>query len=253
MATNTGIEWTDKTWNPVVGCDKVSPGCDRCYAETMANRFGAPAYPNGFQVTLKPHKMDDPIKWKTPCRVFVNSMSDLFHAKIPDSYIAEVFDVMACCPQHQFQVLTKRPRMMRDWCQANVPEPLPNVWLGVSVEDFARLNRLPYLAATPAAVRFVSFEPLIGLIPERAATPELKGIDWIIIGGESGTGARPMTEGMALELIRAGRNAGCAVFVKQMGEVWKRVKRAKGSKGGDWSEWPESLRVREYPRELEVE
>jgi protein gp37 len=215
----TSIEWTDQTWNPVTGCDKVSPGCDHCYAEGIAHRFaGTPQFPNGFGVTLRPERLDEPLHWRKPRRVFVNSMSDLFHADIPDEFIARVFATMARAPQHTFQILTKRPGRMRSLLaddpqkllEATADEatadaiygahwPLPNVWLGVSAEDQKWANvRIPVLLDTPAAVRFVSAEPLLGPIdmrmwleddPTRFVVPPL---DWVIVGGESGPGARPV-------------------------------------------------------------
>lgn len=248
---NTKIQWTDRTWNPVSGCSKVSPGCDNCYAEKVALRFGAPAYPNGFGITFRPHKIDEPKRWREPSMVFVNSMSDLFHAEIPDDYIAQIFATMRDCPQHTFQVLTKRPRRMLSWCAENYPNPLPNVWLGTSVEDVDRLFRVKYLKQTPAATRFISFEPLIERIPQDLAAEHIDGIDWIIIGGESQVGARPMEVRWVYELINAADRA--SVFVKQMGEVWARNNGAKDKKGGDSAEWPKALRWREFPEPVPVE
>ncbi|BBZ65791.1 hypothetical protein MINS_12200 [Mycolicibacterium insubricum] len=178
MSDKTAIEWTDATWNPVTGCTKVSPGCDHCYAETIAERFrGGPAYPNGFDITLRPHKLDQPLRWKRPRRIFVNSMSDLFHDSVPDEYIAQVFAVMALAPRHTFQLLTKRHARMRslvgrglldlvDQTGAKVELwPLPNVWLGVSTENQQWADiRIPALLDTPAAVRWISAEPLLGPI-----------------------------------------------------------------------------------------
>jgi protein gp37 len=223
----TSIEWTDTTWNPVRGCTKISPGCKHCYAETFAERWrGIPGHPyeQGFDLRLVPEKLGEPLKWRKPLRVFVNSMSDLFHDDVPFEYVAAVFGVMAACPQHAFQVLTKRPGRMREffvWIEQQLPSrhtrgaargvcwyawergieaaspsrndgtvwPLPNVWLGVSVEDRKYgLPRIDELRATPAAVRFLSVEPLL----EDLGHLDLAGIDWVIVGGESGHGARPM-------------------------------------------------------------
>ena len=185
MTDKTKIEWTDATWNPVTGCTKVSAGCDHCYAETIANRFaGTKAYPSGFDVTLWPDRLDQPLRWQRPRRIFVNSMSDLFHDEVPDEFIGRVFAVMALAPQHTFQVLTKRPGRMRSllrsglfqrWVEeyassmagriVNHPWPLPNVWLGVSVENQKWADvRIPQLLGTPAAVRFLSCEPLLASV-----------------------------------------------------------------------------------------
>ena len=226
MGDKTGIEWTDATWNPVTGCTKVSPGCDHCYAEAIAERFRGKQghyYEGGFDIQLRPKMLGLPLsrKWEAPRRIFVNSMSDLFHALVPDDYIARVFAVMALAPQHTFQVLTKRHGRMRslltssdfhtavaEQMLAMTPEealsdvgdvlPLPNVWLGVSVEDQQRAElRIPALWETPAAVRWISAEPLLGgmelLSNGLLARDEFdRGIDWVVVGGESGHGARPM-------------------------------------------------------------
>lgn len=272
MGDTTSIEWTDATWNPTTGCTKVSPGCDNCYAETLAERFrGTPGhyYEHGFDVALRPDKLDVPLRWKRPRRIFTNSMSDLFHADIPDDYIARVFAVMACAPRHTFQVLTKRHARMRSlltsgrfaerveghvrdmlpWSMAPLPpddhaaawehlagrtystDPmpaLPGVWLGVSVEDQRWADvRVPALLATPAAVRFLSCEPLLGPVSFRWATwaslhdaghlDGLLGIDWVIAGGESGRGARPMHPGWARTLRDQCQTAGVAYLFKQWG------------------------------------
>ncbi|SLG33563.1 bacteriophage protein gp37 [Mycobacteroides abscessus subsp. abscessus] len=233
MGATTKIEWTDSTWSPVTGCDKVSPGCDNCY-------------PNGFGVTLRPERLGEPLRWRKPRRVFVNSMSDLFHKDVPDEFIAKVFGVMARAPQHTFQILTKRPGRMRsllgdrvDGAQPlleaateeetataiyDAPWPLPNVWLGVSAEDqkWAEV-RIPVLLDTPAAVRFVSAEPLLGpidltrrglLAPDECE----RRLDWVIVGGESGRGARPMHPEWARSLRDQCTAAGVPFFFKQWGE-----------------------------------
>lgn len=255
MADRTAIEWTDATWNPVTGCTKVSPGCDHCYAETIAHRFaGTKAYPDGFDVTLRPERLDQPLRWQRPRLVFVNSMSDLFHKDIPDEYIAKVFAVMALAPQHTFQVLTKRHGRMRSllssglfqrWVEeeassragriVNARWPLPNVWLGVSVEDQQRADlRIPALLDTPAAVRFLSCEPLLGPVDLRQAlakyrpgdehpwdNDELKARDilhWVIAGGESGPAARPMHPDWARSLRDQSQTADIAFHFKQWGE-----------------------------------
>jgi protein gp37 len=256
MADASKIEWTDATWNPVTGCAKVSPGCDHCYAETFANRWrGIPGhhFENGFDVQLRPERLDQPLRWKRPRRVFVNSMSDLFHKDVPDSFIAEAFSVMARAQQHTFQLLTKRHARMKallsrpsfrdNLAHWGAPWPLPNVWLGVSAEDQHWANlRIPGLLHTPAAIRFVSAEPLLGPV-------DLTGmcaIDWLIIGGESGPGARPMDLEWARSLVWQCQAGELPVHVKQLGSVLGRQLGA-GPKGGDWDRWPEDLRVREFP------
>jgi protein gp37 len=182
---NTKIEWTENTWNPVAGCDKISPGCDNCYAMEIAERFrGRPAFPNGFHLTLHPERLDQPMRWKKPRRIFVCSMADLFHKEVPHEFIGQVFDVMERAHWHQFQVLTKRSSLMRDLMLERYADraPPPNVWAGVSVEDVQRQSRIDHLRETPAAVRFLSVEPLLASVGEL----NLRGIDWVICGGESG-------------------------------------------------------------------
>lgn len=292
--STTKIEWTDRTWNPVTGCTKVSPGCDHCYAEGIARRFaGGPAFPNGFDVTLRWPQVTDPMRWRKPARVFVNSMSDLFHDDVPDDFIARVFAVMAATPQHTYQVLTKRHGRMRSLLSSgrfadDVQEevfssldlnddaidqvqrrewPSGNVWLGVSVEDQKRADlRIPALLDTPAAVRFLSCEPLLGpvdlhwcdgvdaIAQDWYGTPGGAGtgaphplVDWVIIGGESGPGARPMGLDWAGRIVQNCADAGVPVFVKQLGTMWDREHGRRG-KGGDMAAWPEDLRVREFPQ-----
>ena len=264
MGAVSKIEWTDSTWSPVTGCTKVSEGCDHCYAETIAHRFaGTKAYPNGFDVTLRPERLDQPLRWKRPRKVFVNSMSDLFHKDVPDDYIARVFAVMALAPQHTFQVLTKRPGRMRSLLSSEqfesavflategrfegcFPWPLPNVWLGTSVENQKWADvRIPLLLDTPAAIRFLSCEPLLGPIDLNhwiGHTPECLGSDdppwctcpwegrtrepyfykdkihWVICGGESGPGARPMHPSWARQLRDDCLTAGIPFHFKQWGE-----------------------------------
>ena len=281
MSENSAIEWTDATWNPVRGCVKVSPGCANCYAETFAERFRGVkghAYEQGFDLRLVPEKLTEPLKWKKPRRVFVNSMSDLFQDGVPDSYIDQVFAVMALCSRHTFQVLTKRSIRMQHYVvglsrsSARIeaaalklgyslrwkglslcPWPLPNVWLGVSVENQAFLYRIDALKDTPAIVRFVSFEPLL----EDLGRVLLDGIQWAIVGGESGHGSRPFNIQWGRSLVEQCKDARVPVFVKQLGsqpiEAWAdgpvpvhRV-RFKSRKGGDMAEWPQDLRVREFP------
>lgn len=210
MADHSSIEWTEATWNPVTGCTKVSPGCDRCYAERVAKRFPK-TFPNGFNLTLQRHLLKLPMRWRTPKVVFVNSMSDLFHQGVPDSYIEEVFEVMAGCPLHTFQVLTKRAERL-----ARLAPKLTwstNVWMGVSVESPAYLWRIDYLRKVPAAVRFVSAEPLL----ESLKGINLEGVHWLIAGGESQPGARPADLKWFRELRDACKAAGSKYFLKQLG------------------------------------
>lgn len=268
MSDKTGIEWTrgddgtaGATWNPVTGCTKISAGCDHCYAETFAERWrGVPGhhFENGFDVTLRPERLDQPLRWRKPKRIFANSMSDLFHEAVPDVFIAEVFSVMARANWHTFQLLTKRHGRMRsllsrpsfrDNLAHLAPWPLPNVWLGVSVEDQKWADiRIPALIATPAVVRFVSAEPLLGQIDFRGLCSSL---DWVIVGGESGPGARPMDLAWARWIVEQCADAETAAFVKQLGAVAGHSLGA-GRKGGDWDAWPADLRVREYPQRAEV-
>ena len=343
----THIEWTrgddgslGKTWNPVRGCSMVSEGCRSCYAMKQAHRFSGPGQPyeglteigpngprwNG-KVRLVPEVLDAPLRWKKPCRVFVNSMSDLFHEDVPDGFILDVFRIMFNAPRHTFQILTKRPERMLDWCRrfadtteddykpklargpeavraayksgrahlfadmiegwGNIPGGaayptydwmegmirwpawLGNVWLGISVEDRGTwLERSVLLKQTPAAVRFISYEPAL----ESLGEIDLSGIHWVVGGGESGPGARPFNIQWARDVIRQCKAAGVACFTKQLGsQPYEDVLRTdvtehavygpevtrytepkelnlKDRKGGDMAEWPEDLRVREFPR-----
>jgi len=245
------IEWTDETWNPVTGCTKVSPGCKHCYAERMATRLrGRHGYPEDdpFRVTLHPDRLDQPLRWRQPRRVFVCSMSDLFHPDVPDEYIRSVFVSMETSHKHTFQVLTKRPERMagflQDWWSMTSPYgedsygPAPNVWLGTSVEDQERADeRIPHLLKTPAAVRFLSCEPLLGpvalsnwLPPRPPAYPgypqeaDLAGphLNWVIVGGESGPGARPMNPDWARSIRDQCQAVGVPFFFKQHG-AWASV------------------------------
>jgi protein gp37 len=346
MAANSKIEWTQRTWNPTVGCDRVSPGCDGCYAIRMgARQQRLPAYEGtvGYvdgrldwtgRVNLVKDRLTQPLRWRKPAMVFVDSMSDLFHADVPDGFIAQVWEVMAQCPQHTFQILTKRHGRMRSWLKrwhdttgdesvANnngmppmprgpeavrevyssprallfadmlysmgtppegaayplydwmegprwFPGVLPNVWVGVSVEDQKWADiRIPALLDTPAAVRWISAEPLLGEVnlapddhsgherdyqgtyyecldcstdesPVEWTTQEMPPLDWCVVGGESGPGTRPMDLEWARLLVRQCKAAGTAVFVKQLGSRW-------GTHHHDIVGFPEDLRVREYP------
>jgi protein gp37 len=321
MADRSAIEWTDATWNPVRGCSRVSTGCERCYAEGQAARFAGPGRPfeglaeftpRGPRWTGKIRLVEDalelPLHWRKPRRVFVNSMSDLFHEDVPDEFIAAVFGVMASSPQHTFQILTKRAGRLRRWLawleqmaervaavfdedpltwrrahvlraaalrQGAHPKasagdleergwPLPNVWLGVSVEDQrAADERIPHLLATPAAVRFLSCEPLLGPVDlgdalSREGAPldhggasaeqEVPAIDWVIVGGESGYRARPLEVEWVRSIVEQCRAAGVPAFVKQLGSAWTGPSYPfTDTKGADPEEWPADLRVRQYP------
>lgn len=218
MSDNSKIEWTDATWNPVTGCTKVSEGCRHCYALTFAERFrGVPGhyFEKGFDIVLRPDKMDQPLKWKRPRRIFVNSMSDMFHKDIPESYITRVWDVMAEAHWHTFQLLTKRPERMQAF--SRLYHPSENVWLGTSVEDAKVKHRIDELRETPATVKFLSVEPLIGPL----GNLDLRGINWVIVGGESGRGARPMEKDWVIEIRDQCQEQGVAFFFKQWGGVNK--------------------------------
>lgn len=224
MSIQTGIEWTDSTWNPVRGCTKISPGCKHCYAETFSERFrGVPGHPFefGFDLRLVPEKLLDPLGWRKPRRIFVNSMSDLFHEKIPDAYIDSVVEVMRLADWHVFQLLTKRADRMARFFQS-APGRLqdqPHIWLGVSVEDRRYgLPRIDRLRETPAAVRFLSIEPLI----EDLGTVDFSDIDWVIVGGESGRGARPIEVSWVLSIREQCAAAEVPFFFKQWGGVQKK-------------------------------
>lgn len=214
MGTRSNIEWTESTWNPVTGCTKISQGCKNCYAERMAKRLhamGSERYRNKFAVTLHPDLVEMPKRWRAPRLVFVNSMSDLFHPEIPEDYISRVFRTMVECPQHTFQVLTKRSDRL-----AELAPVLPwakNIWIGASVENRRVIRRVAELVSVPAAVRFLSCEPLIGALDNLP----LKGIHWVIVGGESGPRARPMQAEWALSILRQCRAAGVPFFFKQWG------------------------------------
>jgi protein gp37 len=274
--SKSSIEWTEETWNPSTGCDRISAGCDNCYALTMAKRLkamGQEKYQTdgdprtsgpGFGIAEHIESLHEPRSWKKPRTVFVNSMSDLFHPGVSVGFIGSVWDTMAATPQHTYQILTKRPARARTilngWSNSNwtfrrsdmawcgpLAGPLANVWLGTSIESAEHVGRAHHLRCTPATVRFVSAEPLLGPLPGL----DLTGIDWLILGGESGPGARPVDLGWFRELIAMAESARTAVFVKQLGSVWAREQGQPVSridkKGGDWTFWPDDLRIREYP------
>lgn len=228
--SNSKIEWTEMTWNPTTGCDKVSPGCKHCYAETMAIRLtamGAGGYQNGFKLTLQPHRLEQPVKRKKPTVYFVNSMSDLFHESVPDDYLDAVFDVIESTPHHTYQILTKRASRLPEYFATRAcPD---NVWLGVTVEDREYgIPRIDYLRQVDATVRFLSVEPLL----EDLGPVDFSDIHWIIVGGESGHKARPMDAAWAENVRKYAKAAGAAYFFKQWG-AWGAdgVKRAKKKNG----------------------
>ena len=218
MADKTAIEWTDATWNPVTGCTKIGPGCDHCYAERFAERFrGVPGHPyeRGFDLTLRPERLLQPMHWRRSRMIFVNSMSDVFHKRVPNAYLDQVFDVMEGANQHIFQVLTKRSSRLANYINRRYPDnPVPrHIWLGVSVEDSRRLGRIAHLKRANATIRFLSVEPLLG----RIGPMDLSGIAWVIVGGESGPGARPMDVNWAREVRDQCARQGVEFFFKQWG------------------------------------
>jgi len=234
MANSSDIEWTDATWNPVTGCTKVSPGCKNCYAERMAERLklmGQPNYRNGFKPTLQPHMLERPLSWKTPQVVFVNSMSDLFHESIPEDYIHDVFKTMVAADWHQFQVLTKRSERLAE--MAPTLNWATNIWMGVSVEDENQIHRVDDLRSTGAAVKFLSLEPLLGPLPKL----DLRDIDWVIVGGESGPRARRMDAEWVLAIRRKCQESGVPFFFKQWGGTNKK-KAGRLLEGRTWDEVP---------------
>lgn len=235
MAFNSSIEWTESTWNPVTGCTKISVGCANCYAERMARRLqamGQSNYTNGFNVTLHEEMLDLPLKWRKPQMIFVNSMSDLFHEDVSDAFIFRVFQVMNAAHWHCFQVLTKRSKRL-----AKMNSFLPwssNIWMGVTIENRNCVSRIEHLKRTSATVKFLSIEPLLGPVPDL----DLAMIDWVIVGGESGPGARPMAKEWVVEIRDTCLSTGVPFFFKQWGGV---NKKAAGRKleGKEWKQVPE--------------
>jgi protein gp37 len=232
--SQSSIEWTEMTWNPTTGCTKISAGCKHCYAEVMTKRLlamGVPKYAAGFKVAVHEEELTRPYSWKNPRKVFVNSMSDLFHPDIPLSFIQQVFEVMNQCSRHTFQVLTKRGELLEQYGQqlgwTN------NIWMGVSVENQKVIDRIDHLRRTPAQVRFLSLEPLLGPLPNL----DLTGIHWVIVGGESGPRARPMREEWVADILQQCTRAGVAFFFKQWGG---RNKKATGRllQGRTYDEMP---------------
>ncbi len=238
MGDTTAIEWTDATWNPVTGCTKISAGCDHCYAERFSERFrGTLGHPfeMGFDLTLRPERLDQPLRWRAPRMIFVNSMSDLFFKDVPKEFIARVCDTMERAHWHTFQVLTKRSSLMRDFLRRRYPStrgPL-HMWFGVSIEDGSKKSRIRHLQETPASVRFLSIEPLIGPMGKL----NLTGIDWVIVGGESGPGARPIETEWVREVRDQCVESGVAFFFKQ----WGGPRPKSGGReldGREWSQFP---------------
>jgi protein gp37 len=248
MGDRSAIEWTGATWNPVTGCDRVSKGCDHCYALTLAGRLkamGQAKYQHdgdprtsgpGFGLTMHPADLELPKRWRRPRVIFVNSMSDLFHPKVTEEFVAEVFAVMAATPQHTYQVLTKRPKRARQLLRGSTP--LPNVWLGVSVEADEQVDRVGILRDIPASVRFLSCEPLLGPLPSL----DLTGIDWVIVGGESGPEPRPIRQEWVTDIRDSCVDAGVPFFFKQWGG---RTPKAGGRTldGTTYDEMPEPARI----------
>ncbi len=234
MANSSHIEWTDATWNPVTGCSKVSPGCKFCYAERLAHRLqamGQNNYRNGFEVTLQPHMLEHPLHWRKPRRVFVNSMSDLFHDEVPATYIKQVFGVMKRAHWHQFQVLTKRSERLLELNRTLQWQP--QIWMGVSVENEDYLFRVDQLRRTGAAIKFLSVEPLLGPLHNLG----LRGIDWVIVGGESGPHARPVDPAWVQELRDRCVAARVPFLFKQWGGVFK-SRTGRILDGRKWDEMP---------------
>jgi len=243
MSTVTSIEWTDATWNPVTGCTKISAGCDHCYAERFSERFrGTEEHPfqMGFDLTLRPDRVGQPLRWRAPRMIFVNSMSDLFHKEIPHEFIGQIFDTMERAHWHTFQILTKRSSLMRRFLKDRYGRNLgpKHMWFGVSVEDGTKKSRIRHLQETPAGVRFLSIEPLIGPV----GNLDLVGIHWVIVGGESGPAARPMDPGWVREVRDQCVDAGVPFFFKQ----WGGLRPKSGGRkldGKMWNEFPRQERL----------
>lgn len=272
MGKKSAISWTNATWNPIRGCTMVSPGCTNCYAMAVAARFsgldprtGKPLPYHGLakmtekgprwtnQVRLVPEHLRDPIKWKKPLMIFVNSMSDLFHEKLEFHEIDGIFDVMVQAPWHTYQILTKRASRMREYFastgnRAEYLKKHPGIWIGVSVEDQEVAGRLDELVQIPAGVRWVSAEPLIGPLSMEPWYEKGHGIDWVVVGGESGDGARPMEREWANKLREECRAHDVAYFFKQKGIWLAQALGCKDRKGADYDEFPEDLKVQEYPK-----
>jgi protein gp37 len=243
MSLNSQIEWTEATWNPVTGCTQISPGCAHCYAKAFAERFrGVPGHPyeQGFDLKLWPERLELPLRWKKPKLIFVNSMSDLFHPEVPNSFVHQVFETMQAADRHTFQLLTKRPERLAALAQ-DLPFP-DNLWVGVSVENQRWASRFDFLRKVPAAVRFLSCEPLLGPLDL-----DLTGINWVIVGGESGHRARPMKADWVRTIRRQCQDAGVAFFFKQWGAYDEAgIRRGKAGSGRvldsqTWNQLPSQL------------
>jgi protein gp37 len=253
MADSSGIQWTGATWNPTTGCDRTSPGCDNCYALTLAKRLKAMGQPKyqadgdprtsgpGFALTCHEDALGIPTKWRRGRLVFVNSMSDLFHPDVPVEFIRKVLDVARRTPQHTYQVLTKRAKRLSE-LDAELDWPA-NVWMGVSVESDRYVFRARHLTGTGAATRFLSCEPLIGPLPSL----DVEGLHWVIVGGESGKRARPLDLAWVRDIRDRCGAAGVSLFVKQLGTVWSRQAGLGNSHGSDIAVFPRDLRIREMP------
>jgi protein gp37 len=236
MADGSAIEWTDATWNPVTGCTKITRGCDNCYAARFAERFrGVAGHPfeSGFDLTLRPAKLDQPLRWKRSRTIFVNSMSDLFHKGVPRTFVDHVFDTMEAADWHVYQLLTKRSSRMRDYLRSRYADRAPpeHIWCGVSVEEAQARGRIDQLRAAPAGVRFLSIEPLIGPV----GVIDLTGIHWVIVGGESGPRARPMQIEWVRDIREQCLEQGVAFFFKQ----WGGIRPKTGGRELDGQEWNE--------------
>ena len=239
MAQNSSIEWTNATWNPVTGCTKISAGCDHCYAERFSERFrGVPGHPfeSGFDLTLRPGRLEQPLQWKKSKMIFVNSMSDLFHKSVPYDFVDKVFDTMEQAGHHVFQVLTKRSSRLRTYVNKRYGdgEAPMNIWLGVSVEDKSKRSRIKHLQDTAAGIRFLSIEPLIG----PAGRLDLDGIHWVIVGGESGPGARPVEEEWVTDVRDQCVHEQVPFFFKQWGGFRPKTG-GRQLQGVEWSEFPD--------------
>jgi protein gp37 len=234
MAQKSKIEWTESTWNPVTGCTKISEGCRNCYAERMALRLkaaGSPNYAKGFQVTLHEHALEIPLRWKQPRTIFVNSMSDLFHKDVPFDFISKIFDIIHQTPRHRYQILTKRSERLLE-LNSRISWP-KNAWMGVTVENADCAFRIDHLRQTNASIKFISFEPLLGLIPDI----DLENIDWVIVGGESGPKARPMKPEWATNIRDQSLATGVPFFFKQWGGINKK-KAGRELDGCIWDQIP---------------
>jgi len=250
MVQKTEIEWTNATWNPVTGCTKISAGCDNCYAERFSERFrGVKEHPfeNGFDLTLRPERIEQPLSWKKPKMIFVNSMSDLFHKNVPAEFIAQVFETMEKADWHVFQVLTKRSSLMKRFVNARYKhKPAPeNIWLGTSVENYTKRSRIRHVQETNAGVRFLSIEPLIGPPGDLI----LEGIQWVIVGGESGPNARPMQLSWARSVRDQCIQQNIPFFFKQWGG-FRPKSGGRALDGKEWNEFPELSARSTSPRNL---